>query len=415
MLDKSLALCALIVLLLSEVYMLGVYAPGRIVAAGPHRTAVSDFGAGEPIAQTFTIPDNGLQEIRVLTSTPRSTRADLAWTLSVQRGTAWVPIISARRAVDLPAGDHWQAIRFPAVEDSAGSSYRLDLRLPRPGPDTQAIALAASLDDAHPGGFLAVNDQERWGDLVFETRATEDTVAGRFIAGPATALPRPLNSLVTWAGILAVLNGLLGRFVAGALRGALGHALPAPDTRRRPVSVAMLAVLIAAAAGTVAIGRRHDTRINLLDHLYEARMQVQESLHWHLGVSETSILGELQVALYAHPSTQVTWRVTVPPGGRLRASIGILPGAWGFPESDGVVFRAGVTEAGRYSELLSRHLNPAHVEADRRWMPIDVDLAPFAGRTIEISLSTDASVAGAPVNGAYDWAVWGSPRIAAGR
>ena len=396
--------------------MLGIHAPGRIVAAGPHRTLVKEFGAGLPIAQSFTIANNGLQEIRFLTSASRAARHDLMWALAVERDAVFVPVVSARRAIDVPAGEAWHAIRFPVVDDSAGHTYRLEIRLPQQTAKDADLAIVASLDDVHPGGFLVVNGEQRWGDLVFTARSAEDTVAGRFFLGTVRRLSPPLNSRWIWAAIVIALHMALWLFFANVFRGRTMPQVASPiASRGRVVSVAILAALLAASAGAVLIGRRDDTRIDLLEQMYEARMEYHQALHWNLYVFETSIGGEIRRSLYAHAMSQVTWTVTVPAGGRLRTALGIMPGAWGFTDGDGVVFRIGVTENGRHSELFARRVDPAHAAADKRWIPVDIDLSPFAGRQIDIVLRTDPSMPGAPPNAAYDWALWGSPRIAVGR
>ena len=89
----------------------------------------------------------------------------------------------------------------------------------------------------------------------------------------------------------------------------------------------------------------------------------------------------------------------------------IEPGAWGFALSDGVTFRVAVTADNEQTELWSAHVNPAHVAADRKWVPFDVDLSPFAGTPIEVNLMTEPSPRGLPPNGGYDWALWGAPKV----
>ena len=100
----------------------------------------------------------------------------------------------------------------------------------------------------------------------------------------------------------------------------------------------------------------------------------------------------------------------MPPGARLLTAIATVPDAWTL-HGDGVVFRIGVTENGTYSELLMYHLDPARVPADRRWVPVKLDLSQFSGRPIRLTFRTDPSPPGKARDSDKDWARWGAPRI----
>ncbi len=120
--------------------------------------------------------------------------------------------------------------------------------------------------------------------------------------------------------------------------------------------------------------------------------------------------GQLMNAIAAHPDSEITWTVVVPPGARLRTAIATVPDAWALP-GDGVVFRIGVTENGTYSELFMYHLDPARVAPDRRWVPVKLDLSKFSGRPIRLTFRTDESPPGKARDPRNDWARWGAPRI----
>ncbi len=101
--------------------------------------------------------------------------------------------------------------------------------------------------------------------------------------------------------------------------------------------------------------------------------------------------------LLAHPPNHGTTTVHVPlrlpaTASRFATHAGIADGS----TSDGVVFLVEVNGA----EVARRRMLPG------AWAPMEADLAPWAGREIVLSLTTDA-------DGPYDcdWAVWGEPRI----
>ena len=53
-----------------------------------------------------------------------------------------------------------------------------------------------------------------------------------------------------------------------------------------------------------------------------------------------------------------------------------------------------------------RHLNPRAHAWEREWNEVRVDLRPFAGQTVELTLRTDFAD-----ESSYDWAGWGTPIV----
>lgn len=120
--------------------------------------------------------------------------------------------------------------------------------------------------------------------------------------------------------------------------------------------------------------------------------------------------GVAQKAIFLHPLSTgeavLSYPLSLPPtrSGSLLVlvfSIGLRDGfRFDEPghEADGVTFRVRVD--GR--QMYQRHL------AEQRWIAGAVDLSPYAGRAIRLSLCTDAGGRG---NSNYDWALWGDPRV----
>jgi hypothetical protein len=78
--------------------------------------------------------------------------------------------------------------------------------------------------------------------------------------------------------------------------------------------------------------------------------------------------------------------VTVPPGARLTTAVGVHPARWvGYPAL-AVSFRVRVDG----ETVAERTLDPQRNVADRGWIELDVPLDRFAGRTVELGLSTAA-------------------------
>lgn len=127
-------------------------------------------------------------------------------------------------------------------------------------------------------------------------------------------------------------------------------------------------------------------------------------------VQTVEIGGEQKKSLYAHPTTRVTYTVTIPNDAWFRAWLGIKPEAWTQP-SDGVLFRVGVSDGRTYEELVNQHVDPANNASDRRWVPVTADLSAYAGQTVDIILNTNSSLPGRGDDPGNDWALWGSPEV----
>ncbi len=83
----------------------------------------------------------------------------------------------------------------------------------------------------------------------------------------------------------------------------------------------------------------------------------------------------------------------------LRASVGKLDGGY---VGDGIVFKIAVIEGDKHTVVAERTVK------NFEWKPIEADLAPWAGKTIQIQLIADPGTAD---NTEADWACWAEMRL----
>jgi len=112
-------------------------------------------------------------------------------------------------------------------------------------------------------------------------------------------------------------------------------------------------------------------------------------------------------ALFAHPPARLQWRLRLETDVELETALGLQPGAWEH-SGDGVVFVVGVRDWLGAHELRRVTLDPRRTAADRAWRPLSVDLSPWRGRTIRLTLRTEAGERG---DAGWDWAVWRAPTL----
>lgn len=88
-------------------------------------------------------------------------------------------------------------------------------------------------------------------------------------------------------------------------------------------------------------------------------------------------------------TTQLRLGLDVPEGARLHSAVGVDPTEWFRHPPSWVDFAfAVIDETGRRHTLWSRRLDPHRRVADRRWFPVELDLAAWSGRRIDLELST---------------------------
>jgi len=175
-------------------------------------------------------------------------------------------------------------------------------------------------------------------------------------------------------------------------------------------------------AGLVAWGSSQGTgggaalAVDLIQLLPQAeRRSVPGPVEQAIRAVTVTIAGESKPCILEQTHGRITFRLTPPPSAWFTASLAVDPSAWS-KEGDGVLFRLGVSGRGmEYEELLNQHLDPAANKSERRWVPVAVDLSAWAGREINLILSTNASVRGRPDDVRNDLALWCAPTLVGGR
>jgi hypothetical protein len=157
-------------------------------------------------------------------------------------------------------------------------------------------------------------------------------------------------------------------------------------------------------------GRGVEVYADLIEQFPSAEKRSGSALDQVFAIQEIAIKGETKHSIYIHPTSRLTYKVTVPEDGRLQAFLALKEETWD-KQSDGVLFRIGISDGREYEELVNQHVNPASNPSDRRWVPVDVDLSAYAGQAVELIFNTNSSPKGGGDNPAYDWAVIGDPAI----
>jgi Gpi18-like mannosyltransferase len=141
-------------------------------------------------------------------------------------------------------------------------------------------------------------------------------------------------------------------------------------------------------------------------HFENARIHAVEAAR--VRIDTFDIGGDRREVLFVHPVSDVAYSLTLPAPAILHTALALSPATWTPERGDGVRFEIWVEDGGQRRTVFSRYLDPKNIPADRRWEPVSVDLAAFAGRSILLGFAT----AGGPTgNVDFDWAGFSDPRI----
>ena len=155
--------------------------------------------------------------------------------------------------------------------------------------------------------------------------------------------------------------------------------------------------------------RGSSSRLELIDRFDEAQKSPEPGA---FSVIDAELARERHRAIAVTPvaGSRLSWRLTVPRGAWLWVSIGMQTASW-TAEGDGVKFAAAVADGASTTTLFEQHLHPFASTGDRKWFPIRVSLAQYAGREVEIVLMTTASADGSGADQRNDLPLWGVPEI----
>jgi len=128
----------------------------------------------------------------------------------------------------------------------------------------------------------------------------------------------------------------------------------------------------------------------------------------YVGVGQMALGIDVRPVLRMHPPATIWYTIPVPPEARLLFSVALDPEVWHPDRGDGVLFSVHVVADGVDETVFSREVDPKNRPEDRRWQDVEIDMTPYAGRTVTILFATH------PLEtNDWDWAGWGTPVLVA--
>jgi len=180
---------------------------------------------------------------------------------------------------------------------------------------------------------------------------------------------------------------------------------------KRSQVLALVAILALVAVAIFYVrSSRTPVALDLLSKIDTATKQTSVTAPDQWQMLDETIGGETKKAIYVTPAVRLTFpKVLIPDDGWLRLAFGIRETAW-EQCTDGVLFNVIVSDGRKADVLVEQLLDPMHNPNDRRWIPINLDLSPYAGQEVDIIFNTRAGP-GRSSDTRYDWALLGQPEI----
>lgn len=178
-------------------------------------------------------------------------------------------------------------------------------------------------------------------------------------------------------------------------------------TGKRWAGVVVVAAALIAVSWAVLRDEARPPAVALASMLAEAEKRPTPE---GFSLKQVTIGDETRRAVSVPAASRLTFRVVVPKDAWLRTAIAIEPQAW-QQEGDGVLFRIAVSDGRTYDPLLQQHVDPYTVAADRRWIPVTIDLSAYGGRSVQVIFSTNTSLPQQGDDARGDLPLWGEPAI----
>jgi hypothetical protein len=166
-------------------------------------------------------------------------------------------------------------------------------------------------------------------------------------------------------------------------------------------------ILVLAVVGWRMFRRGSAERIDLLTRFETAQKDGPNPYT----LVDATLAGVTKKAILAPSNGRVHFKIKVPDDGWLFLSLGLQPEAWD-KEGDGVYFFAGISDGRAYEPLFTQTVNPFKNPAERRWIPVTIDLSAYAGEEMELVLNTRSSAPSQPQDPRNDLPLWGAPEVA---
>ena len=150
---------------------------------------------------------------------------------------------------------------------------------------------------------------------------------------------------------------------------------------------------------------------NFLDNLPNAQIELINPEFGQANKNSMMINKELRDIMYQHPSSRVTYSLSLPDSPIMQFGLGMSEEVWSPEKGDGVEYSIYVRDPkipNTLYQVFQKFIDPKNIPADRKWFDEQVDLSEFGGQSVEIIFE---ALPGPNNNFDFDWGGWSSPVV----
>lgn len=160
---------------------------------GRPKFLAGEVSGGTVVSQTLWLDAPGFHRIRIYAEPfSESVTGDVVFTLKEVTPHAERELYRIVRPAAAVVQDDAFDIDFPALAQSEGRRYRIDVRAPNT-PVGHGVGLWATNGERHAGGALFIDGKEQWGDLAFDAFAASSR-AFDYLDRPLHDKPWPVSA-----------------------------------------------------------------------------------------------------------------------------------------------------------------------------------------------------------------------------
>ncbi|MHB8134991.1 MAG: hypothetical protein ACYDH1_12305 [Anaerolineaceae bacterium] len=146
-----------------------------------------------------------------------------------------------------------------------------------------------------------------------------------------------------------------------------------------------------------------------LDHFSEANMDSMNTSTGQAELKTMTIQNDTRNILYQHPSSSVSFSLSLPAQASLKFGLGMSEEVWSSETADGAEYNIYIRDLKNPSDLFRvfhKTVDPKNNLDDRRWFEESVELSRFGGKSVEITFE---ALPGSFGNYDFDWGGWSNP------
>ncbi len=150
------------------------------------------------------------------------------------------------------------------------------------------------------------------------------------------------------------------------------------------------------------------TKLGYYDFISNFKLaKVNSENSTYVKLSQTRIIGDERLCIFAHPPTRLQYKVELKPDSVLRFGGALSPLVWSPGKGEGTLFTVTVSNLLKDKTIFSKYIDPKNTPEDRKWHDFELDLSGLGEKKVKLNFITSTEEG----KNDYCWAVWARPHL----